>query len=121
MVELEKRLPVRLQPGLAHLVRRVERAVIVPLALEYPFWTERLPEALCRFGEPLRSSDSCSVASWHAKLEDGLAHTMDALAADTIARDPSRFIDGRVGRRGVGGLDETASHGAWHRFLRNSS
>ena len=42
--------PVRLRPGLAHLARRVPGATIVPLALEYPFWDERTPEALCRFG-----------------------------------------------------------------------
>jgi 1-acyl-sn-glycerol-3-phosphate acyltransferase len=96
--------PVRLRSGTAHLMARVEGVVAIPLALEYPFWTERLPEALCRFGEPLRSSHSCSVASWHAKLEDRLAHTMDALAADVIARDPGRFELVLRGRSGVGGI-----------------
>jgi hypothetical protein len=96
--------PVRLLPGTAHLMARVEGFAAIPLALEYPFWTERLPEALCRFGEPLQSSDRCSVASWHAKLEGGLAHTMDALAADTIARDPGRFELVLRGRSGVGGI-----------------
>ena len=47
--------PVRLRPGLAHLARRVPGATIVPLALEYPFWDERTPEALCRFGTPMES------------------------------------------------------------------
>ncbi len=44
--------PVRLRPGIAHLARRAE-AVILPLAIELPFWNERKPEALVRFGPPL--------------------------------------------------------------------
>ena len=42
--------PPGIQPGVAHLARRLEQAVILPLALEYPFWEERHPEALARFG-----------------------------------------------------------------------
>jgi 1-acyl-sn-glycerol-3-phosphate acyltransferase len=95
--------PVRLRPGTAHLMPRVERVVAIPLALEYPFWTERLPEALCRFGEPLEG-DRGSVASWQARLEEGLAATMDALAADAVARDPGRFELVLEGRKGVGGI-----------------
>jgi 1-acyl-sn-glycerol-3-phosphate acyltransferase len=96
--------PVRLRPGTAHLMARLEGVVAVPLALEDPFWTERLPEALCRFGEPLHSGGGGSVASWQARLEERLALTMDALAADTIARDPGRFELVLRGRSGVGGI-----------------
>jgi 1-acyl-sn-glycerol-3-phosphate acyltransferase len=95
--------PVRLRPGTAHLMARGVGVVAIPLALEYPFWTERLPEALCRFGEPLQA-DRGSVASWQARLEEGLAATMDALAADAIARDPGRFDLVLEGRKGVGGI-----------------
>jgi 1-acyl-sn-glycerol-3-phosphate acyltransferase len=96
--------PVRLRPGTAHLMARLERVVAIPLALEYPFWTERLAEALCRFGEPLRSGDGGSVANWQARLEERLALTMDALAADAIAREPGRFELVLRGRSGVGGV-----------------
>jgi len=96
--------PVRLRPGTAHLMARLERVVAIPLALEYPFWTERLPEALCRFGEPLHSGDGGSVAYWQALLEERLALTMDALAADAIAREPGRFELVLRGRSGVGGV-----------------
>ena len=95
--------PVRLRPGTAHLMARLEGVVAIPLALEYPFWTERLPEALCRFGEPLQG-DRGSVASWQARLEEGLAATMDALAADAMARDPGRFELVLRGQAGVGGI-----------------
>jgi hypothetical protein len=83
---------------------RLEGVVAIPLALEYPFWTERLPEALCRFGEPLHGGDGGSVAGWRARLEEGLTRTMDALAADTMARDPHRFELVLRGRSGVGGI-----------------
>jgi 1-acyl-sn-glycerol-3-phosphate acyltransferase len=96
--------PVRLRPGTAHLMARLERVVAIPLALEYPFWTERLPEALCRFGEPFEGGDGASVAHWQARLEEGLALTMDALAADAIAREPGRFELVLRGRSGVGGV-----------------
>jgi 1-acyl-sn-glycerol-3-phosphate acyltransferase len=95
--------PVRLRPGTAHLMARHEGVHAIPLALEYPFWTERLPEALCRFGEPLQG-DRGSVASWQPRLEEGLAATMDALAADAVARDPGRFELVLEGRKGVGGI-----------------
>lgn len=99
-----RRRPVRLRPGTAHLMARLEGVVAIPLALEYPFWTERLPEALCRFGEPLQSGDGGSVAHWQARLEERLALTMDALAADAIAREPGRFDLVLRGRSGVGGV-----------------
>lgn len=94
--------PVRLRPGTAHLMARLEGVIAIPLALEYPFWTERLPEALCRFGEPFHSGDGGSVASWQARLEDGLALIMDALATDTVAREPAGFELVLRGRSGVG-------------------
>jgi hypothetical protein len=95
--------PVRLRPGLAHLVRRVPDAVIVPLALEYPFWDERTPEALCRFGTPMESG-SGTVEEWNGRLEAALTDTMDRLAADGMTRDPARFEPLLSGEAGVGGV-----------------
>jgi 1-acyl-sn-glycerol-3-phosphate acyltransferase len=97
--------PVRLRPGTAHLMARVEGVVAIPLALEYPFWTERLPEALCRFGEPLEGGDGgVSVAGWQARLEEALTLTMDALVVDATARDPGRFELILRGQSGAGGI-----------------
>ena len=45
--------PPRLQPGIGHIARCLSQGTVVTLALEYPFWEERLPEALARFGEPI--------------------------------------------------------------------
>ena len=79
--------PVRMKPGLSHLARRLSHGVILPLAGEYPFWTERTPEALVRFGRPLQIAERLS----HDQLELELVATMDALAGASMSRDPSRF------------------------------
>ena len=100
--------PVRLRPGLAHLVRRAPHAVVVPLAIEYTFWNERKPEALLRFGDPVEINNSAAegtgVATWNALLEQRLSETMDALARDSTRRDPALFLRVLRGRVGVGGV-----------------
>lgn len=96
--------PVRLRPGLAHLARRQENAVILPVALEYCFWDERLPEALVRIGPPIEADAGRSVAAWTASLEAALTATMDALAGEAMSREPARFRRLVGGRVGVGGL-----------------
>jgi 1-acyl-sn-glycerol-3-phosphate acyltransferase len=96
--------PVRLRPGVAHLARRVPNAVLMPLALEYPFWNERRPEALAYFGPPIEARPQRSVGAWTATLEEALTHTMDALAAASMARNPALFRELLRGRAGVGGV-----------------
>lgn len=98
--------PPAVQPGVAHLVRGLERATVLPLALEYPFWDERYPEALARFGPPLvveRGADR-TVAQWRERLDGLLAETQDALAAEAARRDPAAFETLVGGRAGVGGV-----------------
>ena len=99
--------PVRLRPGIAHLARRVPGAVILPLALEYIFWNESKPEALVRFGDPIETGAGTgrgrSVAEWTAHLEAELTRTMDALAAESMQRDPCLFQPVLRGAAGVGG------------------
>jgi 1-acyl-sn-glycerol-3-phosphate acyltransferase len=96
--------PIALRPGLAHLARRVPGAVILPLAIEYTYWDESRPEALVRFGEPLLSHREGSVGEWTDRLEQGLADTMDALAAESVTRNPALFTPLVRGGAGVGGL-----------------
>ncbi len=97
--------PLDLQPGIAHLARKLEGAWVVPLAVEYPFWNERHPEALSRFGEPIRigHGGERSTAEWSALFEQRLAETMDGLCTDASTRDPDRFRTLVAGRTGVGG------------------
>jgi 1-acyl-sn-glycerol-3-phosphate acyltransferase len=106
--------PVCLRPGVAHLAKRLPDAVLVPLAIEYPFWDERYPEALCRFGEPLHTgrtgADLSTVQSWQRTLELRLSANMEALAAEAMTRDPRRFEVLVRGAAGVGGI-----YDAWRR------
>jgi hypothetical protein len=97
--------PVRLRPGLAHLARRVPHAVFLPLALEYTFWNESRPEALLRFGKPVDLA--CSAADVQSRLEAALTQTMDVLAEESIARDPTLFQPLLRGTSGVGGIYDT--------------
>ena len=99
--------PIRLRPGIAHLARRLPDAVVLPLALEYSFWNESKPEALLRFGAPVRpvapEGEKPTVAHWQHALEAALTDTMDALAAASAARDPAGFTRLFAGTAGVGG------------------
>ncbi|HSQ57562.1 MAG TPA: lysophospholipid acyltransferase family protein, partial [Gemmata sp.] len=45
--------PLAINSGVGHLAARLAEGIILPVALEYTFWTESTPEALVRFGEPL--------------------------------------------------------------------
>ena len=96
--------PLTLRPGLAHLARRVPGVTILPLALDYPFWNESKPEALLRFGPPLRSGRDRSVTEWTQRLQSALTATMDAMAAESVTRNPALFTPLLRGVTGVGGI-----------------
>ena len=98
--------PLALRSGVGHLAARLDRGVIVPAAVEYTFWTERTPEALVRFGEPLRVADhtSCDGKAWTRLIEDALTRTLDGLNAEAVSRDPAKFTELVGGRAGVGGV-----------------
>jgi 1-acyl-sn-glycerol-3-phosphate acyltransferase len=99
--------PVRLRSGIGYLASRVRQAVLLPLALEVPFWDERLPEALVRFGEEIPAGDvGLSAGDWTAVLEDRLESALDALAAESLARDPARFDVLVAGGGEAGGISE---------------
>jgi 1-acyl-sn-glycerol-3-phosphate acyltransferase len=104
--------PVVLRPGVAHLVRlvrRMERGVVLPLAVEYPFWNERRPEALSCWGTPIplgpeSEAGERSAEAWNEILTTALTDTMDHLAQEARCRDPRRFETLVSGRSGVGGI-----------------
>jgi 1-acyl-sn-glycerol-3-phosphate acyltransferase len=87
--------PLGLRSGVARLLRRVPGAMALPMAVEYPFWTEKRPEALARFGPPQRDPEA---------VEAALSETMDSLAEDALARDPARFETLLEGSAGIGGF-----------------
>ena len=101
-------------PGLAHLALQNENVVLLPLAIEYVFWEERLPEALMRFGAPIHASalkdlskEACSI-----RLTEGLRQTQRDLSESAIARRSEDFeiqISGKTG---------TFSFYDWFRTIR---
>ncbi len=101
-----RRRPLALQPGAGHLAARLDRGIVLPVALEYAFWTERTPEALVRVGEPLRVADhpGLSGKTWLGLIEDALTSNLDTLNAETMTRDSGRFRVVLAGRSGVGGV-----------------
>src|SRR5207253_10605254 len=51
--------PLRLRSGVGHLAARVRQAVLLPLALEYPFWEERTPD---------RKSTRLNSVTWPSRM-----------------------------------------------------
>ena len=96
--------PLTLRPGIAHLARHVPDVVFVPLALEYGFWNESRPEALARFGLPVVVGAGRDPAEVTTQLTSALTETMDALAAESMTRDPALFQSVLQGGVGVGGI-----------------
>jgi len=100
--------PARFQAGLGHLAMRVERAVFFPMATEFVFWEERLPETLVRFGEPVEVRREHAAAFthdyWTGLFEQKLEATQDALALEAQRRNASEFKTLLLGGAGQGGI-----------------
>jgi 1-acyl-sn-glycerol-3-phosphate acyltransferase len=98
--------PVRLEPGLGHLLCRLDRAFVLPLAVEYPFWEERTAEALALGGSPLivGPQERHTPEQWTSRLAERLEAAQDELAAFSLARDSGSFQTIVAGRAGVGGI-----------------
>jgi hypothetical protein len=113
--------PLVMRPGIGHAVAAMDRGLVVPFAVEYPFWNERCPEVLVAFGMAIRVADSPgrSADDWTAVLARGLEATQDRLAAAAVARDPAAFTTMVSGRIGVGAVyDAVRRCGAWLRGER---
>lgn len=105
--------PLGLQTGVGHVAARLAHGLILPLAVEYTYWTERTPEAMACFGTPIDVNEAPdrSGKGWTARIEAALTTTLDTLNADTASRDPARFTTLLTGRVGVGG-----AYDAWRRL-----
>ncbi len=97
--------PMRFQGGLSHVARRVERAAFLPLAIEYSFWEERLPEILCSFGQPLifGPNNHLSITETTRLFEKAMESLQAEVSAAAQRRDPDDWRILLTGRAGVGG------------------
>ncbi|MAI74377.1 MAG: acyltransferase [Rhodopirellula sp.] len=93
-----------LMPGLSHMCNKLKRGSVVPLALEYLFWDERLPVCLAMFGQPVQIADLavCSKAEWQELLSGNLRLTQNKLSRLAIARSSDPFDDLLLGKAGAG-------------------
>ena len=105
--------PLAISAGVGHLASRLKSGVVLPLALEYSFWTESTPEALVRVGEPLRIADHAGLSGkeWTVLIEAEMTRNLDTLNTETLSRDPGKFTALLSGKVGVGG-----PYDWWRRF-----
>ncbi len=96
--------PLAFKPGMAALAGKVPGGcTVLPMAIEYVFWNQRLPEVLLHIGQPVKVQGQ-STADLQPQLESALLDAMDALKLMAIARDGSAFESLQQGRVGTGGL-----------------
>ncbi|MGL4514191.1 MAG: lysophospholipid acyltransferase family protein [Lacipirellulaceae bacterium] len=113
---------VAFKPGLAHVIEDLAASnpstVVLPLAIEYPFWEERLPEALAAWGEPIVVADHAGLdkGAWDALLRERLRATQGALSQASIARNAAAFRVLLGGAEGVGGPYE-----GWRKLIARAT
>jgi 1-acyl-sn-glycerol-3-phosphate acyltransferase len=100
--------PVQFRHGIGSLAAAAGHAVFLPLAVEYVYWQERLPEILFRFGTPVRPECGPGTGPHSGdltrQLEDELRETQDQLAVEALRRNPAEFERLLQGRAGAGGV-----------------
>lgn len=96
--------PLAFRAGIGMLATRMPEVPLLPMAVEYTFWNERLPEALVRFGEPVHVDAGASAEQATSQLEETLAGEMQALQASSIVRNAGLFEPVLSGTRGTGGV-----------------
>ncbi|MEM6978405.1 MAG: lysophospholipid acyltransferase family protein [Planctomycetota bacterium] len=95
-----------LMPGLAHLCAHRKSAWVVPAAMEYVFWEERLPEMLVHFGEivSLTEFPDRDKSDWAIDLNQRLRDAQAKLASLAIARRSEPFENLLRGKQGASGI-----------------
>lgn len=96
--------PLGFKPGLAALALRMPDVPVLPLAIEYTFWNERLPETLLHVCEPVPLSAQGGTAAATQRLEEALEEAMQRLQTAAMTRDPLHFDVLLDGSRGTGGF-----------------
>ncbi|HEY0757727.1 MAG TPA: 1-acyl-sn-glycerol-3-phosphate acyltransferase [Acidisarcina sp.] len=99
--------PLHFKPGLGALISRLPHAVLLPVAFEYTFWQERLPEILVNIGHPLAFESGHTPEEANTRLKAAMARTLDELATLSTARNPAAFHTLLSGAAGVAGVYNT--------------
>lgn len=100
--------PLEFKPGMAALAARVAAkagsCTLLPLAIEYPFWDERLPETLLCFAEPVSVLAGESPESIQLRAIAALESTLTELQACAVSRSAAGFKLLASGSLGTGGF-----------------
>lgn len=98
-----------LMPGLAHLCTRLSHGCVLPLALEYVFWEERLPVCLVRIGPGIQIAQPTPLSKdqWNQLLHQKLRENQRELAESAMSRSSDRFDNLLRGRAGAGFFYDT--------------
>jgi 1-acyl-sn-glycerol-3-phosphate acyltransferase len=101
--------PAGFANGIGALLARKRELTLQPLALEYVFWNQRLPELLINIGKPLfvTPSDRHTTQEWTALAEAATLAAQDELKDLALRRDPAHFetlLEGTAGTGGVYGI-----------------
>lgn len=98
---VDPRAPVDARPGAAMLLDGHPEAMAAVVALEYPFWSSRRPEALIRIRR-LPAPASGGARGWHRAMIEAMERGRVELATAAIARDERAFETLVAGSRGGG-------------------
>jgi 1-acyl-sn-glycerol-3-phosphate acyltransferase len=103
-----RKRPVVFRSGIGAVISRMGRLTTVPVAVEYVYWNERLPEVLVNIGEPLEIADGAmeDARTWTNLHGYAMAATLDELAMLAMERDPAAFETVLEGSGGIGGIYE---------------
>jgi len=100
--------PLEFKPGMAALAARAAASsgecTLLPLAIEYPFWDERLPETLLYFAEPVRVVAGEDAGAVQARAISALETAMDEMTRRAVTRRPDGFEVLARGSLGAGGF-----------------
>ncbi len=100
--------PLEFKPGMAALAARVAAAqgacTLLPLAIEYPFWDERLPETLLYFAEPLQVIAGETAEAVQQRSTAALETALVEMRKRAIARSANGFEVLSQGSLGTGGF-----------------
>lgn len=100
--------PLEFKAGMAALAARVAETLgtctLLPLAIEYPFWDERLPETLLYFAEPVLVVRGEATEPVQQRCLVALEEALDAMKEKSLTRDPAGFEVLSRGTLGTGGF-----------------
>ncbi len=98
--------PVTIKPGIGHLARDIRPILFAPMALEYTFWQDRLPEALIRIGPAINPESQAyqTAGQWTTILAKGLEHQQDLLHKKAVTRSDVGFTSLLSRRSSLGGI-----------------